>query len=77
MRYPGAIESFCVTTLSEIEAAAEALPAEQKRQLLLFLAERLRAERVPLPQPRRFGRRQVEQWVAEDEADARRIREGG
>lgn len=66
-----------MTTLSEIEAAAQALPAEQKRQLLLFLAERLRAERAPLPQPRRFGARQIEQWVAEDEADAQRFREGG
>ena len=66
-----------MTTLSEIEAAADALSVEQKRELLLFLAERLRAQRAPLPQPRRFGREQVAQWVAEDEADAKRFREGG
>ena len=64
-------------TLSEIEAAAEALSAEQKRELLLFLAQRLRAERATLPPPRRFPRQQVEQWIAEDEADAQRLREGG
>lgn len=62
-----------MTTLSEIEAAADALPAEQKRQLLLFLAGRLRAERAPLPLPRRFSAAQVEQWVAEDEADGQRF----
>jgi hypothetical protein len=72
-----AVNSRSMTTLSEIEAAAEALPADQKRQLLLFLAERLRAERAPLPQPRRFGRRQIDQWVADDEADGKRFREGG
>ena len=66
-----------MTTLSEIEAAAETLPAEQKRQLLLFLAARVRAELAPLPPPRRFGRAQVEQWVNEDETDAQRFREGG
>ena len=65
-----------MTTLSEIEAAAERLPAEQKRQLLLFLAERLRAEGAPLPEPRRFSRAQVDEWIAEDEADAKRFREG-
>jgi hypothetical protein len=66
-----------MTTLSEIEAAAEALSVEQKRELLLFLTERLRAERAPLPQPRRFGRDQLSQWIAEDEADGKRFREGG
>lgn len=65
-----------MTTLSEIEAAADALSVEQKRELLLFLAQRLRAQRASLPQPRRFGREQVARWVAEDEADAKRFREG-
>jgi hypothetical protein len=66
-----------MTTLSEIEAAADALSVEQKRQLLLFLTQRLRDARAPLPEPRRFSRTQMEQWIAEDEADARRFREGG
>jgi len=32
-----------MSTLTEIEAAAEALPTEQKEQLLRFLAARLRS----------------------------------
>lgn len=32
-----------MSTLLEIEAAAETLPVEQKEQLLLFLAPRLRS----------------------------------
>ena len=66
-----------MTTLSEIEAAADALSVEQKRELLLFLAERLRAERAPLPEPRRFSREQIRDWLAEDEADTKRFGERG
>ena len=36
-----------MTTLSEIEAAADALPTAQKQELLLFLTERLRATEGP------------------------------
>ena len=39
-----------MSTLLEIEAAAEALPPEQKAELLRFLAAHLRA---PMPQPQR------------------------
>ena len=66
-----------MTTLSEIEAAADALPTAQKQELLLFLTERLRATQAPLPEPRRFPREQVQQWIADDEADARRFHENG
>jgi hypothetical protein len=66
-----------MTTLSEIEAAAETLSVEQKRELLLFIAEQLRTQRAPLPEPRRFSRQQVDEWVAEDEAEGKRFREGG
>jgi len=65
-----------MTTLSEIEAAADALPAEQKQELLLFLATRLRAGREGLPEPRRFSTERLASWVEEDEADMRRFREG-
>ncbi len=44
-----------MTTLSEIEAAADALPPEQKQELFLFLAARLRAGPAPLPAPREFS----------------------
>ncbi len=65
-----------MSTLAEIEAAADALSAEQKQELLLFLAARLRAEGAKLPEPRRFPREQVNAWIADDEADMRRFREG-
>lgn len=58
-----------MSTLAEIEAAVEALAPSEKQELLLFLASRLRAEGVDLPEPRRFSKAQVDAWVAEDEAD--------
>jgi hypothetical protein len=65
-----------MSTLSEIEAAADALSPEQKQELLLFLAARLRADRPALPEPRRFAPGQVAGWISEDEADMQRFREG-
>ena len=47
------------STLAEIEAAADALPPEQKQELLLFLAGRLRAQGAGLPEPRKFSREQM------------------
>ena len=65
-----------MSTLAEIEAAADTLPPEQKQELLLFLATRLRGAGVKLPAPRKFTREQMQAWIAEDEADMRRFREG-
>ena len=65
-----------MSNLAEIEAAADALPAEQKQALMLFLAARLRAQGAPIPEPRTFSREQMESWIAEDEADFRKFREG-
>ncbi len=65
-----------MSTLSEIEAAADALPAEQKQELLLFLAARLRAQGASLPEPRKFSHEQIAGWIAQDEADLQRFREG-
>ena len=65
-----------MSTLAEIEAAAAALPAEQKQQLLLFLATRLRAETGELPAPRNLSREQIEQWIADDEDGYRRFLAG-
>jgi hypothetical protein len=42
-----------MSTLLEIEAATEALPPEQKEELLLFLAKRLRAVAADKPHSRR------------------------
>jgi hypothetical protein len=63
-----------MSTLAEIEAAADALPDEDKKQLLLFLAARLRAQAGQLPAPRTFSSEQLKDWIAEDEAEMRRYR---
>lgn len=65
-----------MSTLREIETAADVLPPEQKQELLLFLAMRLRAEGAPPPKPRKFSREQMAAWIEEDEADVRRFSEG-
>ena len=65
-----------MSTLSEIEAAVDALPADDKQELLLFLAARLRAEAGQLPAPRTFSREQLNSWIAEDEADMQRFQDG-
>jgi hypothetical protein len=65
-----------MTTLAEIETAADALPPEQKEELLLFLAVRLRSQRARLPEPRKFPAEQIAAWIAEDETDMERFREG-
>ncbi len=62
--------------LVEIEAAADALPPEQKQELLLFLAARLRAQGARMPEPRTFSRETTAAWIAEDDADMQRFREG-
>jgi hypothetical protein len=64
-----------MSTLAEIEAAADALAPEQKQELLLFLAARLRAQGARAPEPRKFAREQMDQWIARDEADMHRFRE--
>jgi hypothetical protein len=65
-----------VSKLDEIEAAAEALAPEEKQQLMLFLATRLRGQGVRMPEPRKFSREQMAGWIAEDEADMRRFQHG-
>jgi hypothetical protein len=57
-----------MSSLAEIEKAAEALSPQQKQELMLFLGARL-------PEPRQFSREQVQSWVAKDEADLKRFRE--
>jgi hypothetical protein len=62
-----------VSKLEEIEAAAEALPPEEKQQLMLFLATRLRAQGLKMPEPRQFSGEQMAGWIADDEADMNRL----
>jgi hypothetical protein len=65
-----------MTTLTEIEAAADALPPEQQQELFLFLAARLRAGSTVLPSPREFSRSTIDAWIADDEAGMRRFQAG-
>jgi hypothetical protein len=64
-----------MSTLAEIKAAANQLPPKEKQELLLFLAVRLRKERGSFPEPRKFSREEMAAWIAEDEADMRRLQE--
>ena len=52
-----------MSTLAEIEAAADALPAEEKQELLLFLGTRLRTQAGELPPLCKFGREQIQAWI--------------
>ncbi len=66
-----------MSTLAEIEAAAETLPAQEKEELFLFLAARLRTTGLAeLPPPRKFTREQMEAWIKDDEEGMKRFREG-
>ncbi len=65
-----------MSRLDEIEAAADGLALEEKQELMLFLATRIRAQRVQKLEPKKFSRDQVSGWVAEDEADMRRFQQG-
>lgn len=63
-----------MSTLSEIEAADDALPVADKQELLLFLAARLTEQGGHLPSPRKSPADQLRAWIAEDEADMQRFR---
>ncbi len=63
-----------MSTLAEIEAAADSLPAAEQQELLLFLATRLHAANGSLPPLRDISREQMDRWIAEDEAGYRRFR---
>jgi hypothetical protein len=62
-----------MSTLTEIEAAADQLRPEEQQELILFLAARLRATGAELPPPRSFSKEQIQQWIAEDEEGYRRF----
>jgi hypothetical protein len=66
-----------MSTLAEIERAADALSPEEKERLILFLAARLRSEGVRAPAPRTFTRAQLDAWIAEDEAELRALQRQG
>jgi len=55
-----------MSTLAEIETAADSLPSEQKEELLRFLAMRLRKERT-LPKPRIYFDEELASMLNEDQ----------
>ncbi|PYL41346.1 MAG: hypothetical protein DMF42_10680 [Verrucomicrobia bacterium] len=63
-----------MSTLAEIEAAADALSPEQKQELMLFLAARLRANGAKMPEPRVFSPDEIANWIARDETDMARFK---
>ena len=63
-------------SLVDIEQAVQNLSAEQQAELLLFVAERLRSQRVPLPAPRDFSEEQLKGWLDEDERAMESFRNG-
>ena len=58
-----------MSKLDKIKAATEVLTPEEKQELMLFLAIRLRKGSVKLPEPRKFSKRQIAAWVCADDAD--------
>ena len=63
-----------MSTFAEIEQAADALTLAQKRELILFLAARLRADGARMPEPRIYSAAELASMIAEDEADMDQIR---
>ena len=65
-----------MSTLAEIEQAAEVLPVEQKQRLLFSLLTGLRKGGAELPPPRDIPKATIGQWVAEDEESFRKFKAG-
>ncbi len=63
-----------MTTLAEIEIAADTLSVTEQQQLMLYLASRLHSQGEPLPQNPSIASGGIGDWMAEDEAAMRRIR---
>jgi hypothetical protein len=66
---------LAMSTLAEIETAADSLSSEEKEELLRFLAMRLRKDRA-MPKPRIYSDEELDTMLAEDEADGERFRQG-
>jgi hypothetical protein len=64
-----------MSTLAEIETAADSLSSEEKEELLRFLAMRLRKDRA-MPKPRIYSDQELASMLAEDEAGGERFRQG-
>jgi hypothetical protein len=61
-----------MSTLAEIETAADSLPSVEKEELFRFLAMHLRKDRA-MPTPRIYSDAELAAMLAEDEADGERF----
>ncbi|MDB6057804.1 MAG: hypothetical protein JWO95_1648 [Verrucomicrobiales bacterium] len=64
-----------MSTLAEIEQAAEKLPLQEKTELLRFMLRIVPVDQSQLPEARVFSKEEVQGWLEEDEASMRRFRE--
>ena len=62
-----------MSTLAEIEVAAESLSPQEKQELLRFLATRLRGKRPPATF-RIYSDEEIAAMLEEDEADGKSLR---
>ena len=72
----GDVVSTVMSSLVEIERAADDLQTEEKKELVMFLPTRLRGEGGALPPVRDIPKEQIEKWVSEDEAGYQRFLAG-
>ena len=56
-----------MSSLLEIEEAADVLPVEEKKELVAFLLTRLRLTGDELPPVRDIPKATIDKWVADDE----------
>ena len=65
-----------MSSLLEIEQAADVLPVEEKKELVAFLLTRLRSAGDELPPVRDIPKETIDRWVADDEEGYRKFLAG-
>jgi hypothetical protein len=65
-----------MSSLLEIEEAADVLPIEEKKELVAFLLTRLRGVGDELPPVRDIPKTTIDKWVADDEKGYRKFLAG-
>ncbi len=65
-----------MSSLLEIEEAADVLPIEEKQELVAFLLTRLRGDKDELPPVRDIPKETIDRWVADDEEGYKRFLAG-
>ena len=65
-----------MSSLLEIEEAADVLPIEEKKELVAFLLTRLRGVGDELPPVRDIPKETLDKWVADDEEGYRKFLAG-